>query len=152
MPKLHVHTKFQLRHDDGTTTDYASGAHDFDDATADHWYVKLHTTDPAAMTAGAPTPDDSRALGEIEADLVAKEQSLAELEAKLKAIAEDLEARTSELDKRAEALDARDEALRARETEFAARVEAFEAAQRAAAEVSADKSNAGQSKQTGKKA
>ncbi|MBN3848630.1 hypothetical protein G3N58_17635 [Paraburkholderia sp. Ac-20342] len=150
MAKLQVHTKFTLRHDDGTSTDYAPGAHEFDDKLADHWYVKLHAKAPE--TAGAPAPEDSDALGELEADLVEKERSLTGLEAKLKEIAAELEAGTAALDTRAKELDARDEALIARESDLAAKIEAFEAAQRAAAEASADKSNAGQSKQTGRKA
>jgi len=144
MPKLHVHTKFTLRHDDGTTTDYAPGAHEFDENLVSHWYVRLHTKDPTPMAAGEPTPDDSQALGELEADLVAKEAGLADFETKLKAIAGELEARASELDKCAGA-------LAAREQDLAARIEAFEAAQRAAADQSTEKASGIQSKQASKK-
>lgn len=137
MPKLHVHTKFTLRHDDGTTTDFALGEHEFDDTLANHWYVKLHARDPNAVPAAPPSRDDSKALDAIEDDLIAKERSLSEWEVKLKALA-------SEFDKRAEA-------LTAREGDLATRIEAFEAEQRAAAEQSSEKAAGSQSKQTGKK-
>jgi hypothetical protein len=151
MAKLHIHTKFTLRHDDGTTTDYAPGEHEFDGALADHWYVKLHARDPNAAPSASLTRDDSKALDAIEADLIAKEQSLAELEAKLKAIAIELEARTSDLDKRSDELDERDEALAAREGDLVARIEAFEASQRAAVEQSSEKASGGQSQQNSSK-
>lgn len=151
MPKLHVHTKFTLRHDDGTTTDYAPGTHEFDEKLADHWYVKLHARDPNAVPPALPTADESEALDAIEADLLARENGLADLEAKLKAIAGELEARTSELDQRAGALAEREQDLAARESELSARIEAFEAAQRAAADQSSEKASGNQSKQAGKK-
>jgi len=139
MPKLHVHTKFTLRHDDGTSTDYVPGTHDFDDKLADHWYVKLHTKDPETVTAAVP--EDSQALDALEADLVEKERSLAEVEAKLNALAAELEARAGELD-------ARDKALAARESDLLARAQAFEAAQRGA-ERSAEKTSVNQQKPGG---
>ncbi|MGN4219580.1 STY1053 family phage-associated protein, partial [Burkholderia gladioli] len=46
MVKLHVHTPFTLRHDDGTLEQFTEGERDMPSATAAHWYVKHHTRAP----------------------------------------------------------------------------------------------------------
>lgn len=110
MPKLQVHTKFTLRHDDGTTTDFAPGQHEFTPDLADHWYVKLHTKEPSIDEGGAgANPDDTQALDDLAAELAAEGKRLATLKA--------------ELDTREAAIAAREVALSEREAAIAARQE-----------------------------
>ncbi|MBN3822346.1 hypothetical protein G3O00_01780 [Burkholderia sp. Ac-20384] len=130
MPKLHVHTAFTLRHDDGSTEKFAVGEHNFPKPVAAHWYVQHHTREPIE---GDAAREDSADSGS------------AESEAQLKAAAEflqgekiALEARAADLDKRAAELDERNATLAERERAFDARVAEFEEAQRAVAQAAAD--------------
>ncbi|NIF71013.1 hypothetical protein F3J16_12570, partial [Burkholderia sp. Ap-962] len=70
MPKLHVHTPFTLRHDDGTLEQFAVGERDMPSATAAHWYVKHHTRAPGDAPKPAAPPVDGAELEAARAALV----------------------------------------------------------------------------------
>ncbi|WP_446903002.1 STY1053 family phage-associated protein [Burkholderia sp. YIM B11467] len=124
MTKLHVHTAFTLRHDDGSTEQFGIGEHSFPAATAAHWYVKHHTREPGAQE-GIERVDADGGSAEREAALRVAEEFLRGEKAAL-------DARLADLDKRAAELDALGASLAERERELDARVTAFEEAQRAA--------------------
>ena len=42
MKKIQVEKPFLLTHDDATQRRFTAGAHEVEDAIADHWYVKIH--------------------------------------------------------------------------------------------------------------
>ena len=42
MKKIQVEKPFLLTHDDATQRRFTAGAHEVEDAIADHWYVKMH--------------------------------------------------------------------------------------------------------------
>lgn len=123
MPKLHVHTAFELRHDDGTTEKFSVGQHDFPTPIAAHWYVKHHTRAAADVAASVKQDDD------VDSGFAARE-------AELNAAADFLRQEKAALDQRVAEHDQREKA-------FEARVAEFEAAQRAAAAAAAESAQQG---------
>jgi hypothetical protein len=112
MPKLHVHTAFTLRHDDGELQHFGVGEHDFPTPVAAHWYVKHHTRGPGAASAKVEDSVDN---------------SAAKHEAAQKAAAEHLDRKKAELDEIEAALERRSISLDEREVAHVSRVQAFEA-------------------------
>ena len=113
MAKIHVHTKFSLIKDDGEMLSFAPGNHDVPDDVADHWYVKVHSGEPAQAV--RDSEDDAAA------DFAEQRASLESAAKFLEERAEQLSQAQSDLDARAADLKAREDALTAREAEFAAK-------------------------------
>lgn len=141
MVKLHVHTPFTLRHDDGTLEHFAVGERDMPSATATHWYVKHHTREPGDVPKPAAAPVDgaelaaARAALEAQAEhLAAARQEASDEAARLAALRTELDERTKALEARADQLDARDMALAVREQAVAEQAAAVEVAQKAASQ------------------
>lgn len=160
MPKLHVHTPFTLRHDDGTLEAFPAGERDFPEAVAVHWYVKHHTREPGDAPKSAAAPVDGAELAAARAALEAQAAQLTSVRedaskeaARLAALRVELDGFGKDLDVRAGELDVREAAIVAREQEHAAlarehaeRIAAFEAAQKTS------QSDAGGQRGAGKKA
>ena len=106
MPKLHVHTPFTLRADDGSTADYNVGLRHFSEDDASHWYVKLHAGEPPESPAQDLPEGDASALAELEAELKAKAERLNERSVELDRRELELDERAAELDKLAQAINA----------------------------------------------
>ena len=124
MAKIHVHTKFSLIKDDGEMLSFAPGNHDVPDDVADHWYVKVHSGEPAQAV--RDSEDDAAAdFAEQRASLESAAKFLEERAEQLSQAQSDLDARAADLkareDARAADLKAREDALTAREAEFAAK-------------------------------
>ena len=117
MAKIHVHTPFTLTKDDGDKKSFAVGNHEVDDDIADHWYVKVHSGEPAQAAA-----QDSEA--DVAADLAEQRASLESAANFLNGRAEQLSLVQARLEAREADLKAREDALAASEAEFAAKVAA----------------------------
>ncbi|RQZ76398.1 hypothetical protein DF052_00115 [Burkholderia glumae] len=142
--KLHVHTPFTLRHDDGTLEQFSEGERDFPVAVAEHWYVKHHTRAPGDAPKPAVEPVDgadlaaARAVLDAQAaqlsaardEVSAEAGRLAAQRVELEAMERDLAARADGLDMREAAVDVREQTLATREKEHDARVAALDAAQK----------------------
>jgi peptidoglycan hydrolase CwlO-like protein len=133
MPKLHVHTAFTLRHDNGETESFGVGEHNFPAPVAAHWYVKHHTRESGAVEAKSSAAKDNGASK----DLAEREAALKDTAELLNGAKAELDARSAHLDQRSADLDARDAELLEREKAHEASVAEFEAAQAAAASAAA---------------
>ncbi|MGS1072364.1 STY1053 family phage-associated protein [Burkholderia glumae] len=132
--KLHIHTPFTLRHDDGTLEQFSVGERDIPVAVAEHWYVKHHTRAPGDAPKPAAAPVDGADLAAARAaldaqaaqlsaardEISAEAGRLAAQRVELEAMERDLAARADGLDMREAAIDVREQTLAAREQEHAA--------------------------------
>lgn len=151
--KLHVHTPFTLRRDDGTLEQFKVGERDIPEATAAHWYFKHHTRVPGDAPKPAAAPIDGADLAAARTALDAQAEQLtaardeisteagrlAAQRVELEAMERDLAARADGLDMREAAADVREQQLATREQEHGARVTAFEAAQKPPADTGAQR-------------
>ena len=78
MKRIYVLAPFNFN-DGDKITPFAAGFHEVDDAVADHWFVKEHTSPDGE----APTMVSDTRIAELEAKIAEKEARIAELEAQL---------------------------------------------------------------------